>query len=50
MSAHDADDIERGVLWWNSLPEFSRVAWLDRANSSRPLHVWHFDRSQRLGP
>jgi hypothetical protein len=33
-------DAELGMAWWNSLPEYSRAAWLQKANSAMPAAAY----------
>jgi hypothetical protein len=33
-------DAERGMRWWNELPEYSRSAWLKHVDSARPADAW----------
>lgn len=35
-----AKDAERGMNWWNALPEYSRAEWLAEAGSAVPADAW----------
>jgi len=34
------EDEQRGMDWWNALPELQRKFWLDVADSARPADAW----------